>query len=178
MEIWRDIPGYVGFYQVSNEGRVRTLDRAVSDLYVLSGVRIPKSKNGGIRPLNTGYAGRLGVMLCAYGVTKRFQVHRLVLMAFVGMPPEGTECRHLDGNHLNNRLENLVWGTHTENMRDKTGHGTQMLGENHHKAKLTEDDVREIRAANATTRALARVYGVSQVTIHHIRTRKLWKHVA
>ena len=49
-------------------------------------------------------------------------VHRLLLAAFVGPCPEGMECRHLDGNRLNNKLENLCWGTHYENIQDRTRH--------------------------------------------------------
>jgi hypothetical protein len=177
MEIWRDIPGYIGFYQVSDEGRVRTLDRNVHPDMILSGMRIPKS-GGGIRPLNPGYAGRLGIILCAYGKTKRFQVHRLVLMAFEGIPAGDLDGLHNDGDHLNNRLGNLRWGTHTDNMRDKVAHGTQTRGETHPIAKLTEDDVRAIRASRETTRALGEQYGVSQVAIVFIKNRKTWKHVA
>ena len=172
MEQWKDISGYVGFYQVSNEGRVRSLIRLLPSA-IEQGIRREKQ----VLAQSRNKQGRLQVNLCREGFLKRFQVHRLVLEAFKGPAPEGTECRHLDGDHTNNHEQNLEWGTHTENMNDKTGHGTQLIGEKHPRAKLTEDDVREIRATNATTRALAEVYGVSQVSIHFIRSRKTWKHV-
>lgn len=175
MEIWRDIPGYIGLYQASSEGRIRSLDRNIADLWILSGMRVQKK----ILAVNVdNHGGRQTVVLCKKGEMKRFQVHRLVLFAFKSVAPEGTECRHLDGNHLNNRPSNLEWNTHTVNMQDKTTHGTQTYGEDHPRAKLTENDIREIRAADATERSLAEQYGVSQVAIHFIRARKTWKHVA
>ncbi len=174
MEQWKDIPGYVGFYQVSNEGRVRSLIRLLPSA-IEQGIRREKL----ILAFGKNKQGRLQVTLCKEGFTKRFQVHRLVLETFTGPAPEGTECRHLDGDHTNNHEGNLVWGTHTENMQDKTAHGTQLFGERNPagRAKLTENDVKEIRASSATERALAAQYGVSQVSIHFIRTRKTWKHI-
>lgn len=171
-EVWRDIPGYVGLYMISDRGRVVSLERIAPD-FVMAGVRIKKK----IRPDQPGYAGRRGIILCRSNQTQRHQIHRLILQAFVGACPEGMECRHRDGNHLNNVLGNLHWGTHADNMRDKQEHGTQSKGETHTQSKLTEDDVRAIRASNGTIRALADRYGVTSTTVHFIRHRKTWKHV-
>jgi len=55
-------------------------------------------------------------------------VHRFVLETFVGPCPEGMEARHLDGNPANNRLSNLCWSTHKENVRDQYKHGTAVFG--------------------------------------------------
>lgn len=169
--MWRDIPGYEGFYQVSDEGRVRSLCR-VSPEQIRSGVRIPNR----ILVPGKNKQGRLQVTLCQYGKTKRFQVHRLVLIAFRGFQ-EGADALHNDGDHTNNRIENLRWGAHTDNMRDKKIHSTELFGEKSHNAKLTADDVRAIRVSNETGRSLAERYGVSQVAIHFIQTRKTWKHI-
>ena len=173
MEEFRDVPGYEGFYQVSDQGNVISLVRLTPDA-IARGVRKAKQSLA----FGKNKQGRLQVTLCKGGFAKRFQVHTLVLLAFVGPRPEGTECRHLDGDHTNNVLTNLEWNTHTVNMRDKDSHGTQVVGEVHFKAKLTEQDVREIRASSATERELAFTYAVSQVAIHFIRTRKTWKHVS
>ena len=94
-------------------------------------------------------------------------VHRLVLEAFVGSCPSGMECRHLDGDPSNNRLDNLAWGTRLENYQDSVKHGTAYLGseesiarikadppwqfvrhksgEKHHRAKLTDEQVETVR---------------------------------
>jgi hypothetical protein len=173
MEEFRDVLGYEGFYQVSDWGNVISLVRLTPDA-IERGVRKAKQSLA----FGKNKQGRLQVTLCKHGFTKRYQVHTLVLTTFGGPCPEGLECRHGDGNHLNNRFDNLSWGTHTENMRDKQTHGTEVQGETHPNSKLTEDDVRAIRAAKGTQREIAAQYGVSQVAINHIRTRKTWKHVA
>lgn len=93
-------------------------------------------------------------------------VHRLVLMTFVGPRPDGQECRHLNGDRTDNRLTNLVWGTRIENMQDRKRHGTDDAGERGTRAKLTNDQVREIRrryaAGGVTQTALAAEYGLSR----------------
>jgi hypothetical protein len=187
MEEWRDIPGYEGWYQVSNLGAVARTgwaepriendeeEKRALDAYMASAPRTFRKR---MKPA-TGHAGRLNVVLTKYRETRKFQIHRLVLLAFVGPCPEGMECRHLDGDHLNNRIENLTWGTHAENMNDKREHGTHIEGENAPQAKLTEADVRAIRAAGGilTNTELAKKYGVTWTAIHYILTRKTWKHV-
>ncbi|MDE2095631.1 MAG: HNH endonuclease [Patescibacteria group bacterium] len=79
------------------------------------------------------------------GNKKYSLVHRLVLEAFIGPCPPGMECRHLNGNRSDNRLENLCWGTRIENVEDKRKHGTILRGEMNPNAKLTADTVIQIR---------------------------------
>lgn len=109
---------------------------------------------------------------------KTFRVHRLVLTAFVGPCPEGMECRHLNGNKTDNRLENLCWGTQEENRQDTRDHGTYKKGENHHRAKLTNEQVKEIRrrydAGGVSQKELADEFGAGQGTVHNIVRRKGW----
>lgn len=111
------------------------------------------------------------------GSKKSVQVHTLVLTAFKGPGRPGEQCRHHDGNGLNNRLDNLFWGTSGENQEDRIRHGTMPRGENHGRAILTEDLVREIRSSTESLDALARRFGVNRSTIHLVRHRKNWKHV-
>jgi hypothetical protein len=116
MEEWRDIPGYEGAYQVSNLGRVRSLERRVR--VVPHGIettrRVPPRI---LKPAPHGskqnHSGHLAVVL-GRGNTR--DVHPLVLRAFVGPPPQGHECLHLDHNPSNNCLDNLKWGTRSENI--------------------------------------------------------------
>ena len=119
VERWRPVPGWEGIYEVSDLGRVRSLDRTVPD------------RRGGTRrlrgkllaaPLNS--SGRRTVQLRAMTRWRCAGVHVLVLEAFVGPRPPGLLVRHLDGDQLNNRLANLTWGTASENNRDKVIHGT------------------------------------------------------
>jgi len=105
----------------------------------------------------------------------------MVLAAFVGPCPDGMHTRHLNGNKLDNRLENLQWGTPKENGEDRVKHNQQPRGESHGAAKLRERDVREIRDARARgvgVIELARRYGVSYAIISDIALRKIWKHVS
>ena len=105
-------------------------------------------------------------------------VHRLVIEAFKGPCPEGLECRHLDGNCLNNHADNLQWGTREENMKDKALHGKTASGENAGMSKLTSVQVNAIRTIYTTKRLthseLAALSGVSQSAITQILTNRTW----
>ena len=104
-------------------------------------------------------------------VTK--SVHRLICMAFHGMPPiDWMEVRHLNGDATDNRPENLCWGTAEENWQDKRAHGRAMVGERHPAAKFTDVEREHIRWAIAkglcSQRHAARVLGVAQASIQAI----------
>jgi len=172
MEVWRDVIGYEGLYQVSDDGNVRSLERLMASR-TAAGVRIVRK----VLRQGTNNQGRLQVALSKLGVVTRFQVHRLVLEAFTGPCPAGLETCHWDGDHTNNRINNLRWGTRSSNRDDARRHGTLPIGESSKKSTLTEQDVRDIRASIDSSRKTAEKYGVSQVTITHIRTRRTWKHV-
>lgn len=109
------------------------------------------------------------------------KVHRLVLETFVELCPSGMQCRHLNGNRQDNRLENLCWGTASENQQDRIRHGTDSNGEKSPVAKLTEQNVKQIRELYNSKKfnqtQLADKFGVGQCTIHRIVTKKMWKHI-
>jgi hypothetical protein len=106
-----------------------------------------------------------------------FYVHQLVLQAFDGKCPPGMECRHLDGDPLNNNLENLAWGTHKANMADKKRHGTSRNGTTKlHASDIA--DIREARKRGVSARLLALLYEVTEDTITEITCGRTWKHVA
>jgi len=133
----------------------------------------------------TGTDGYLQITLCEAGRQKNCKIHRLVLEAFVGPCPINQECRHLNGNPADNRLENLKWGTCSENIADAIKHGTHCClnntGEKHGRAKLTERKVRQIRmlytTGDFTQRELGRMFGVAGASINSIVHRKNWKHL-
>lgn len=116
-ETWREHPDYP-VIQVSDQGRVYRKPRTVirgQDTYRLS---------GRIAALNTGSkTGHLKVQIRMAGKYHHAWVHRLVLETFAGPCPDGMECRHLNGNPKDNRLENLAWGTPSENSADTKAHG-------------------------------------------------------
>jgi len=168
IERWKDIPGYEGMYEVSDRGRVRSLKRIDARGCKLAG--------GALRP-KVHSKGYLKATLCRDGKCKHKFIHRLVLEVFVGPCPEGMECCHNNGDPSNNRLENLRWGTRTENYRDAVKHGTTNRGERNPSVKLCELDVWLIRNCEGTGKQLAEFFDISQTTISKIKRRKLWSHI-
>ena len=163
-EVWRDIPGYEGSYQVSSLGRVRSLPRMVPVLNSTSGeVAYARPCPGMIlRQAVCDRAGHVSVHLGKY--TRGIPVHQLVMLAFHGAPPPGMEAMHLNGNPRDNRPENLRYGTHSENMIDMYRIGKGNL-------KLTPEEVRQIRFGlycGWSPRELAEAYGVSSSCIRAI----------
>lgn len=123
--------------------------------------------------------GYLRVTLRDGRVGVRRQVHRLVLSAFECEQPE-LEARHLNGNRLDNRLGNLAWGTAFDNAVDRERHGNTLRGERHGRARITADEVREIRAlaaAGANKTLLAQRFGLGRTSVGHIVQRRNWRHV-
>lgn len=117
---------------------------------------------------------------------KRF-IHRLLLETFVGKSPKGCQCRHLDGNSLNNDLNNLRWGTRSENQRDCIVHHTDHRGEKHGMSRLTNQQVLEIyklaKKSNKKIRKIdnggdykkiGKMFKVAPSTIGHIARRSTW----
>jgi hypothetical protein len=90
--------------------------------------------------------GYLHVTLWRSNQPQSVDVHVLVARAFHGPGKPGQQVRHLDGDQLNNAATDLAWGTPKEDTEDKRQHGTLRRGERCYQAKLTEADVREIRA--------------------------------
>ena len=108
-EIWKDVFGFEGLYQVSNLGKVRSLDMLVN-----YGIGIGLRKGRVLKPKKNN-GGYLQVVLCKEGKPTCFLVHRLVWEAFNGKIPEGMQINHIDEDKSNNRLENLNLMTPKEN---------------------------------------------------------------
>lgn len=106
-EIWKDIEGYEGLYQVSNFGRVKSLDRLDSANHKLKG----KLKSTSIRP--NGY---VNVILYKNSQRKGYSVHRLVAETFIPNPEQKPQVNHKDEDKTNNTVLNLEWATNKENV--------------------------------------------------------------
>jgi hypothetical protein len=162
-EAWKDIPGYEEYYQVSNLGRVRSKDRIVR--HNCGG---EKRVKGQIMSQLLTPNGRFQVFLYRGGKRKICLVHRLVLLAFVGECPKNMEVRHLNSISTDNRLSNLAYGTHSENVID-----TINLGRNS-RQKFNPSVVIEIRERldkGETVKALAEEYHTSTRAISKIKNR-------
>jgi hypothetical protein len=164
-EIWRDIPDLEGRYQVSNLGRARSLDRATIDKSHLTadvGLRGESLRCLQILTDIRRYACRAEcVGFC-----------KLVLEAFIGPKPDGTEALHDDGNNKNSELTNLCWGTHAKNMQDRVKHGRDVH------AKLNPDKVAIIRTSGKSSDELAAEFDVDSRTVRRAKARSTWRHVA
>ncbi|MEJ7806020.1 MAG: NUMOD4 domain-containing protein [Telluria sp.] len=172
MEVWRDVVGYEGRYQVSDQGRVKSLPNArrKSELILKQS---PHVKSGHmIVRLTDSYGGRWR--------QGNYYVHALVLTAFLCFAPTGEEGCHDDGNPANNALKNLRWDTRASNQADRTKHGTDNAGERNGQATLTEQNVRSIKtrlATGAKVGVLAKEFGVVHGAISLIKQGKRWRHV-
>lgn len=118
-ERWVAAFGYEGVYEVSDLGRVRSVTRQVRT----KDGRTWTAKGRVLSPA-IDKAGYPFVSLKVAGKQRTHRVHRLVLMSFVGPPPEGMECLHRDHNRANPGLVNLRWGTHAENMQAAKDRGS------------------------------------------------------
>lgn len=180
IEVWKDIPGYIGEYQVSNMGRVRSLDRTsfYDSVCHYSGrvLKIKRHHKGKILSPGRKPSGHYSVSL---GKGNSQDVHRLVLLAFVGDCPDGMECLHYDDDPSNNRLTNLRWGTRAENLHDAVRNGAKKVAEDHHGSKLKNEDIPKIRGmfGKLSYSAIGRIYGVNESTIRQIRDGKSWRSV-
>lgn len=169
-ELWRPVRGFEGYYEVSDQGRVKR---------VVGG---PGTRVGTTLKQWTAKSGYCYAELTKNGKPQKYRVHRLVLRAFKRpMRAEQTDTRHLNGIPYDNRLCNLEFGTTAENYADRVLHGTILYGARNPCAKLTEIQVREIRARciteKITHRELARQYGVSRSLINKIVRREIWNHL-
>lgn len=177
-EVWKPIPGYGGHYEASSEGRIRSLDREVEKFSVLVGRVVKQHYKGKI--LKQCKGDQYGHLYVRFGVNKqKYMAHvaRLVLLAFVGEPDGDLQARHLNGDAGDNRFNNLAWGTQLENNRDRKAHGRYAVGEKHHSAKLTPDDVLAIKASQENGVILSRRFGVGVSTISRIRRHESWVHL-
>ncbi len=148
---WIAVPGHDG-YAVTADGDIRG----------------PRSV---LRPM----AMPDGYLYVITGAKAKLWVHHAVLLALVSPRPTGLECRHLDGNPANNRVENLCWGTRQQNVRDKARHGTELHGEAKSGARLTVEQVAAIRVDTRSARAVGAEYGVSHTAVLRIRRGERWR---
>jgi hypothetical protein len=171
IERWTAVRGHEGEFEVSNLGRIKSLARHVRNG---NGQRIVRER---IRALGKHPQGYLTI---AYKVdSPPLLVHRVVAQHFIPNPCNKEFVNHLDGNKLNNTVENLEWVTREENEKHALETGLKCsAGSRNSMAKLKEEDVRMIRQMKGkgmSLSALSTAFGVHKVTIGRIVNNKIWQ---
>lgn len=190
-EIWKDVVGYEGLYQVSNLGRVKRLKRTYKRKFKAGVVRKTTIPEIILKVCDNGN-GYKHVGIQKNQKRKQCYVHRLVLEAFKGLE-EGKEANHINGDKSDNRLINLEWMTRQENIDHASKNGLMRCSEYQKKqtslanrgsgygdSKLHEDDIpkiRSMRESGMTYKEIASVYDVNRGTIGCIIRGKTWTHV-
>lgn len=167
-EIWKAVVGHPG-YEVSDRGRVRSLDKRVRC-------------RGGKTRLVTGRVLKPQAHTQGYASVRLYPggtrtIHSLVAASFLGPRPQGHQVAHNDGTRVNNSAKNLRYATPSENQADRRRHGTCTRGERHPAAKLTARDVTRIRtlvARGQYQRTVANMFGVRQPQVSRIIRRERW----
>jgi hypothetical protein len=177
-EIWKDIPEFQGFYQISNLGRVRSCDRYVA-----------KHKNGALSLLKGSlkkivYEKNHYPFVDLYKNNKRSKqyMHRLMAIAFLPNPKNLKEINHIDGNKQNFSPSNLEWCSHIDNCLHAINtklHDCQ--GEQHHNATLLNETVikiRELHQSGITQTEISKKFSINLRLVSKIVNRERWKHIA
>jgi hypothetical protein len=172
-EIWLPIKGYEGLYECSSLGRIKSLPRIASNNQPFP---------GGIRKQfidpRPGY-GYLNVGLNINGKKRSKCVHRIIAIAFLGLPSMSLDVNHINGIKTDNRIENLEWLSRSENIKHSFKLGLSKIhGMYSRNKKLNTEKVAEIRQKylprKYSFRMLGREYGVSEATIRQIVNMESW----
>lgn len=173
--MWKPIKNYEGYYEVNENGEVRSVDRIVTT-----------KKDGVVKHLKGRYLiphesgrGYPAVTLSKNRHLKTTYIHSLVAEAFLPQHDPNLVINHIDGNKWNNTVSNLEWITYSQNNQHAYDNGLKGRGEDFYISKLTEDQVRQIRKEGKydTYENIAAKYNVSKAAIRCVLLNRTWKHI-
>lgn len=170
-EIWKDIPGYDSYYQVSNYGRVRSWRNAQHG----------RRGEPRIRKVHEDDNGYYTITLSDDTVNKSYKVHQVVAKVFIPNPEEKPCINHKDSDRGNNHVDNLEWCTYQENMDHAIKNGRIKRGEKAGRSKLTRNQVLQIRSIYENgwfdKDQIAEAYNMNSEYIMKIIRNQAWKHI-
>lgn len=176
-EIWKDINGYEGFYQASNMGRIRSLDRKI----YCRGFKKQKTSKG--RILSTKKTAGLypKVTLSVNGQVKYFKVHKLIAKTFLEQTSSKHQVNHLDGDKTNNNLENLAWVSAKENIAHARTSGLIIDKPRKGIRRLNLAEVvffKIMKEEGFSYQRIGDILDVSRCTVSDAVTGRTWKHLS
>jgi NUMOD4 motif/HNH endonuclease len=189
-EYWQDIKGYEGYYQVSNYGNVKSLDRVITEHpSVKNEQQTGKTQTlkGQILKPHTNSSGYYQINLNRKSIRTTFAIHQLVAQAFLDNHLSKPLVNHINGIKTDNNVNNLEWATYSENLehayknRLRRAVKINEVASKNYKRKLTEQQVREIKlliaAKSLTLKQIANQYDVGRSTIGFIKSGRNWSHI-
>ncbi len=175
-EEWRPVKGYEGLYEVSNTGKVKSIERYVD--VINNGTLCKRIIKERILKEIINSNGYGVVNLFIDGKAKIRTIHGLVSQTFIGERQKGMCACHKDSNQRNNCLENIRYDSQKNNCYDKYNNGTWQHGEKIGSHKLTEEQVEEIIELISETsiayKEIAQMYNVNTSTVQRINSGTLW----
>jgi hypothetical protein len=180
-EVFVDVNGFEDFYQVSNMGRILRKVRIITPIKFGKVVRIRFDQKIVVQCIGLKKDSYYLVKFNVDKISTFFKVHRLVAQHFISNPNNKPCVNHKNGVKTDNRVENLEWCTHDENMAHAwaTGLFGSRKGSVNANSKLNEENVLEIRSLShsLSVRQLSEKFKVSQPTIYKILSREKWSHI-
>ena len=170
-EIWKDIIGYEGLYQISNFGQLKSLSRKSNGEFG----KIRKPENNG--------RGYLSISLSKNSKSKHFYIHRLVAKAFISNPQDKPEVNHKQGIKFDNIAIGLEWVTKKENIEHAVKIGLYKIGnregENNNNAKLTDVKAKKIYYYSQlhSVKETYEKFNTTKNTVNQIKHKRTWKHL-
>ena len=175
-EIFKSIPEYEGLYEISNLQNVKSLNRII----IRSNGQKVKIKEKILKPA-IGSRGYYSVVLCNNIRQRTECIHILMAKTFISNPENKKEVNHINAITTDNRIENLEWVTHKENMTHAKLLGLIKYnkGEKHYSSKLKDNDIIIIRSLSGikSHSQIAKMFTIDKSQVSRIINRKIWNHI-